>query len=44
MGTINDRQYEWSFGNTSDGRNHAQCGYTMLAPGCHAAHGFDCLW
>ena len=32
-GTVNDGQYEWAFGNGSDGRNHAQCGYTMLAPG-----------
>jgi len=32
-GTVNDGQYEWSFGNGSDGCNHAQCGYTMLAPG-----------
>ena len=32
-GTVNEGQYEWSFGNGSDGRKHAECGYTMLAPG-----------
>ena len=32
-GTVNEGQYEWSFGNESDGRKHADCGYTMLAAG-----------
>jgi len=25
-GTANEGQYEWSFGNGSDGRKHAECG------------------
>lgn len=32
-GSINAAQYEWSFGNGSDGTDHANIGYTMMAAG-----------
>ena len=32
-GTFGNGNYEWSFGNGSSGAAHANCGYTMMAPG-----------
>ena len=31
--TFGNGNYEWSFGNGSSGAAHANCGYTMMAPG-----------
>ena len=32
-GALNNKHYEWSFGNGGDGEIHGVIGYTMMAPG-----------